>query len=178
VEVRAAKRHPLSKREVRHLLKEVEERLGEPPFTRSPRIELVELAEPRRLDIYLVDGLPCLARLRDGTLIPLIICLQSRGSGWLRGRVTADKGATMALARGAHLMIPGVRGVEGDFKEGDVVVVLYYETRAPVMVGVAELDSRGLALAAREKRRGRAVRRLHYVGDALWEASRVLAARG
>ncbi len=167
---RVVRRHSLSKREVRQLLEEAS-RLGEPPFTRKSSVELVEVeAGGRRFEVYVVDGVPCLARI-SGTLAPLIQCLAARGSEWLRGRVLVDKGATLALARGAHLMIPGVRGVEGSFSQGDVVAVLYDETRAPVMVGVAELPSEELARAASEGRRGRAVRRLHHVGDTLWRAA-------
>jgi len=169
-ELRVVRRHPLSKREVRELLAEASA-LGEPPFTRKSSVELVEVeVGGRKYEVYLVDGVACLARI-EGRLIPTIQCLTAHGSEWMKGRILVDKGATLALARGAHLMIPGIRGVEGYFKKGDVVAVLYDETRAPVMIGVAEEDSEEIARAAEEKRRGRAVKRLHHVGDNLWKAA-------
>ncbi len=166
-EFRVVRRHPLSKREVKLLLEEASG-LGEPPFTRKSSVELVEVeVGGKKYKVYLVDGVACLARI-TGVLAPTIHCLSTKGSEWMHGRVLVDKGATLALARGAHLMIPGVRAVEGSFNQGDVVAVLYQDTRAPVMVGIAEMPADELAKAAGEKRRGRAVKRLHYVGDPLW----------
>lgn len=170
---RVVRRHPLSKREVRDLLAEASG-LGDPPFSRRSSVELVEVdISGRRLEVYVVDGLPCLARV-NGVLVPTLACLSSRGSEWLKGRVLVDKGATLALARGAHLMIPGVRDVEGAFEKGDVVAVLYVDTRAPVMVGIAEVSSEELKRALEEGRKGRAIRRLHYVGDSLWRVAQSL----
>ncbi len=169
-DARVVRRHPLSKREVRRLAEEAS-RLGEPPLSRLSRVELavIDLAGDK-VEVFIVDGLPCLARRGGGPLFPVLRCLAERGSSWLKGRVLVDRGAAVALSRGANLMIPGVRGVEGSFDRGDVVAVLYSETRAPVMVGVAELAAGELADAAAGGSRGLAVRRLHYVGDRLWEA--------
>lgn len=168
---RVVRRHALSKKEARRLAEEAAA-LGEPPLTRKSRVEvaLVEV-EGARFEVYIVDGVPCLARREGGVLFPLLRCLAERGSEWVRGRVLVDRGAAVALARGANLMVPGVRGVEGRFEKGDVVAVLYADTRAPVMVGVAEASSEELAEAVEKGGRGLAVRRLHYVGDKLWDVA-------
>ncbi|WP_062662486.1 PUA domain-containing protein [Aeropyrum camini] len=102
---------------------------------------------------------------------------QGVGVEWLKGVVLVDKGAAIALAKGAHLMIPGVVDVEGSFSRGDVVAALYHESRTPVMVGVAEVDSGALEKMSREKARGRAVRRVHRLGDVIWELSQEIGKR-
>ena len=96
------------------------------------------------------------------------MCLLKRGSGWLP-RVLVDRGASQAVGRGADLMVPGVRGVEGQFSEGQVVAIVDEETRVPVGVGLALMDDAKLRALAAAKARGKAVQVVHYPGDRLWK---------
>lgn len=163
----------LAKRKVRSIIEELETSYSSVaskfPFKRVEEARVDGL----RAVIYIVDGMPCFFQL-DGKYYPTIQCLARFKEIPLKGRIFVDKGATIALAKGAHLMLPGITRVEGEFGEGDVVACFYDKTGAPVMVGVAELDSEAMKRLSEAKAKGRAVRRIHYVGDKIWEAVRLL----
>lgn len=168
----------LSKKERRSLLERLKPYYTRIPFSEKADLRLVKArTDSGEYEIITVDGVPCLFEWSDGRIYPTLQCLKAFGVDWLKGVVLVDKGAAIALAKGAHLMIPGVVGVEGSFTRGDVVAALYHETRTPVMVGVAEVDSSALEKLYREKARGRAVRRVHRLGDALWELAQEVGKR-
>ncbi len=78
------------------------------------------------------------------------------------------------------MMVPGIVEVQGEFSEGDVVVAVYRGeggTEAPIMVGVARMASRELREAVESRSRGVAVKKLHHVGDKVWEAARAIRVR-
>jgi PUA domain protein len=72
-----------------------------------------------------------------------------------------DRGAVNALLRGADLMAPGVRGVEGSFNRDDVVFILDEEAKKPIALGLALYSSSELKTVSR----GRVVKIIHHVGD-------------
>lgn len=163
----AVKRHRLSKREARRLLEEIREAY---PGFRVDNVSSVEVAliKDPRIEVYLINGTPCFYKEGE-RLVPLLSCLFKMGHEWLP-RVYVDEGATRALARGADLMIPGVTRVEGHFMQGDVVVVVDEASGKPVMVGEALVDSEVLR-GQTGSRRGKAVKKIHRIGDKLWKAT-------
>lgn len=167
--MRVARRHPLSKKERR--------RLAERARSLYPGIPLdfeeVEVAIVDGVTIYIVDGTPCLYE-GEGMLLPTLRCLLKHGSSWLP-RLVVDRGAARAVARGADLMAPGVRRVEGDFRAGDVVAVVDEETGAAVAVARALMDSGGVRERVESKGKGKVAENLHHVGDDVWEASAALS---
>ncbi len=172
----------LGRREAEELIAKIKE--AYPSFPLEPGVVERVYVEDANFTVYTFDGMPCLWHKgkEPGDLIPIIQCLDEKaglGLGWIKGYLIIDKGAALALARGANLMVPGVKSVEGSFASGDIVAAVYAEggSKAPVMVGRAVMDSSDLARAVEEGGRGVAVRRLHYVGDKVWEAARVILVR-
>ncbi|MEM1873676.1 MAG: DUF1947 domain-containing protein [Acidilobaceae archaeon] len=166
--MKPSRRHAVSKKEARALAETLERILG-----RREEFEVAEIAVFQDFEIYLVDGKPVLARV-SGELIPLLNLLVKLREPARVPVVYVDRGAAKALARGADLMAPGVRGVEGEFSEGAIVVVADEETKAPVMVGRALVSSEDLKRALESRARGRVVESLHYVGDEIWKAAMLL----
>lgn len=161
-----SKRYHLSKKEKKKLAPLLQ-KLGVEGY------DVVERAEYREgFSIIVVDGVPCLLELGE-RVYPHLSCLLRTRAGSLP-RVAVDRGATLAVLRGAHLMVPGIRRVEGEFREGDVVVVVDEDTGSPVAVGDALMDSDKLREKLEGERRGRAIRIVHRVGDKYWEAGRLL----
>jgi PUA domain protein len=166
----------LSRREARLLMERIKRAF--PAFPLEP--EIVERASFEGPGyIYVLDGEPCFWEKEEGgRLIPITLCLEPSSAGytWLPGAVIVDKGAALALARGANLMVPGVREVVGSFSEGDIVAAIYRgsEGEAPIMVGEARIDSERLKVLASERGRGVAVKKLHHVGDKVWQAARII----
>ncbi len=161
-----ARRHPLSKRDTRSLLREVENKLSGFKLEQG----VIEIADYGDFTVYIVDGEPALIRL-GGVLLPHLKWLLKHGMGGLP-YVTVDPGATGAIGRGAkNLMVPGITGVGGNFREGDVVVIIDERYSTPIAVGIALMDSTELRDRLGSGGKGRAIRVLHRPGDKVWSST-------
>ena len=165
--LRPSKRYYLSKKQ-KKALAGLLEKMGLESYNTVERAEFKE-----GFSIIVVDGTPCLIETGEATY-PHISCLLKAKSAAGFPRVLVDRGATLAVLRGAHLMVPGIRRVEGDFEEGDTVVVVDEATNSPIAVGVALMSSTDLKSKLEGERRGRAIKIIHRVGDKYWEAGRIL----
>ena len=163
--MKAKRRHPLSKKDAKKLVKTVHERL---PGIISD-YNVIELVDYGDFKVYIVDGMPCLAEVKE-KLIPLLKCLLKRGMGSIP-RVYVDPGATKALGRGADLMVPGIRRFEGEWEPGAIVVAVDERYNAPVAVLEALISSKELDEKLKGERRGKAFKNLHRPGDDLWSVS-------
>lgn len=163
VVTKPSRRHPLQKRAMRALLEELSKLYPSNPLT---KVNVVEEAVFDDVIVYIFDGKPFLIRLED-KLIPSLVLLLEVGYDWLP-QVYIDRGAAKAMVRGADLMIPGIRGLSGDFNVGSIVVIVDEESRAPIAVGEALVDSRSLREVLGRGGRGKAFRNVHHVGDRLW----------
>ncbi len=161
--IRPSKRFPVSKKERRRLSRRAEELLGAPV---EPSV--VERVEYGDAVVYLFDGVPCLVELGDGRLVPHLLCLLRRRLRSGLPAVVVDRGAAAAVGRGATLMVPGIRRVEGEFGPGDLVVIVDEESGIVVAVGEALMSSSEVLERLGGERRGRAVRVLHRPGDLYW----------
>lgn len=153
-------RHFLREREVRELLADLSRRLRvdvEGLFGPEPRIEK---AETPTAEVYLLHGRPVLAR-SGGLLFPTLVFDEALP---LLPRVVVDMGAVPHVCNGADVMAPGVVRTEGDFHEGDLLLVVDEQHGKPLAVGVALLSRQ----AVRRIQRGKTVRSVHHVGDRLW----------
>ena len=168
--LKPSKRYHLSKKQ-KKALANILEKVGVRDY------DVVEKAEFRDgFSIIVVDGLPCLIEVGEG-LYPHLLCLLKTKTASRFPRVLVDRGATLAVLRGAHLMVPGIRRIEGEFQEDEIVVVVDEATDSPIAVGVALMPStmiREKLEGERSERRGRAIRIFHRVGDRYWEAGRIL----
>ncbi len=170
---------PLSKRDARKLIEAAASYYARLPFPSKPRVASGRVKlDSGWIEVYVIEGVPCLFRGADGRLYPTILCLRRYGSSWLKGVVVVDKGAAIALSKGAHLMLPGIERVEGGFAKGDIIAAVYGEARSPVMVGVAEHGSEEMRRLVESGSRGKAVSRVHRLGDRIWEASLELEKKG
>jgi PUA-domain protein len=119
--------------------------------------------------IYLVDGRAAFIELGEDDVIPHLFLLLHHGYGWLP-YIVVDEGAVQPISRGADLMRPGIVEFHGEFKEGDILVVVDPKHRLPLAVHRALMD-RASAEAAR---RGRVSKSLHHVGDRFWKLAKTL----
>lgn len=81
-------------------------------------------------------------------------------------RIIVDMGAVPHVVGGADIMAPGIRRVQGDFKENQLVVIVDEKHGKFLAVGSSLLASRTLA----STKKGKVILNLHYVGDPVWEA--------
>ncbi len=160
-----SRRHPLAERDLKEVLSAIEMDFG---VDLSPVLsgDIVEVAYIKRSEdverLLLKDG-KVHAFLTEGRWYPSLHALLELGEPGDHF-VKIDMGAVKPVASGADVMAPGIVEV-GEVSEGDGVVVIDERHRRPLAVGVALME--GKEMVKRDK--GRAVRNVHHVGDAIWE---------
>jgi PUA domain protein len=83
---------------------------------------------------------------------------------------TVDMGAVKFVCNGANIMRPGIVSFSGEFKRGDFLSIKEVSHSKAIAVGRA-LENKDLA---QTMTKGAAIENLHYVGDKLWEALKLL----
>ncbi|MEB2836579.1 MAG: hypothetical protein GSR80_001750 [Desulfurococcales archaeon] len=174
-EIRVKSRHPLSKKEKRRLLPLLRKILAEADDTKL-EIARVE-AHGRIYEILIAGGEPAALLVGDGLEPLLYFLVRNRSAAESLPRVVVDRGASKAVTRGANLMLPGIRAVEGSFDVGDLVVIVDEPTGMPVAVGRALLPSSEVVESVGTGRKGVAVKVTQRPGDALWRACEALSTR-
>ncbi len=164
------KRYHISRRETREIIRgliSAEPGLREviPEGMEKRSLMAVEYGERGGVGRVLFhEGRPILVQLPDGEVVPFLGTLRDPSVGL--PSVIVDEGAVRFLANGADVMGPGIVGVEGDPREGGLVVVRDERYLAPVCVG------RTLRPARELRKRGKSVKNLHHVGDGAYRTVR------
>jgi len=154
------RRHFLKEKDATQVLQQLSQRLKvdvQRLFGPEPRIESVET---QVATLFFINGKPTIA-MSNGSFLPLLS--SSEVLGFLP-RVVVNMGAVPHVCNGADVMAPGVVQVQGEFDEGDFVLVVDERHGKPLAVGVALTDAQAL----RSLKQGRILENVHYVGDKLW----------
>lgn len=154
------KRYLLSKREKKNIIRVLSAKYPGIPASKDSRMEVLEDKGLGR--IIIIDGVPGLIII-DDKYYPHLRFLLSRGYNWIP-YVVVDMGAVKPLLRGADVMRPGIRSINGSFNRGDPVVVVDEKYLKPFVVGEALFDSS--VVEGMEK--GRVIKNVHRVGDKYW----------
>ncbi|MCD6301565.1 MAG: DUF1947 domain-containing protein [Staphylothermus sp.] len=152
----------LSKKEKKKLFEELKRIYPNISFSKSDEVEVFE--EKNYPEIIIINGTPTFFRY-ENLWLPHLKYLLKTGDLFLP-KIVIDMGAAKAMLRGADLMAPGIRRVEGVFKEGEPVVCVEEKYGKPVMVGIALVESE--KIVSGEIKRGKVVKNIHYVGDKIW----------
>jgi len=114
--------------------------------------------------VYYYESEPVLVEFpkEANDLIPFLTAVEKFGIEL--PKVVVDLGAVRPIANGAHVMGPGIKEIMGEFKEGDLVVVVDEKLGATISIGKA------LRPSAQARERGRSVRNIHHAGDQIWKA--------
>jgi len=156
------KRHPLSSKEHKDLLERVKETYP-PIYEMLDRKKPIELLETAKGDVvYLQNGKPLLLSV-EGTFVPCLrICQKVLKA---LPKVVVDMGAVPYIVNGADVMTPGIREIDERAVMGSVVLVVDEKYGKPLAVGKILIDPKEI----REKKKGKAIKNLHHVGDELWK---------
>ncbi len=160
------RRWQLSKKDRRRLLERLH-RLY--PAMEPPREARIEKLVEDDITLYLLDGKPWLIEVGDKLVPHLASLLPNRYRGVLP-YIVVDEGAAKPISRGADLMRPGVLRFEGDYGEGDIVVIVEPSRLLPLAVHEALLPRS----EAEKMEKGRITRSLHHVGDRFWRLGQQL----
>lgn len=134
---------------------------GERLFGDKPKVEVAELNGKK---IFIVNGEPLLLEV-EGHLIPTLATEEIINN---LPRVTVDMGAVPHICNGADVMAPGIIGIDGEFKAGDLAVVLDEKHGKAIAIAEALVDSD----TAKGLKRGRTFKNLHHIGDPIWRILR------
>jgi len=151
------KRHHLKKKELKKVLEELRDTFS----VEIPKKVKGEVLVVDNYQVILIDGEPTLFKVED-RLYPTLHCIMKYNIE--RGKVVVDMGAVRFLARGADVMAPGIVDADENIKEGDVVFAVDETHKKPLIIGRALMDG----VTMKNSNRGRAIKTLHYVGDAIW----------
>ena len=150
------KRRTMRRKDVRRLKDEAGDLL------RDETNSIIQAETEEGVMVFIIEGDIKLARM-DEILFPTLLneTVEELPS------VLVDMGAIPYVCNGADIMTPGITGIDGDFGEGDLVIVKDEKHRKSLAVGVALVPSADI----REMPKGKAIKNIHYVGDKLWKVT-------
>ena len=154
------KRHSIRKSQASALFAGLHAQIGDSAgLFMSDRVEILETTAGFAL--YLIDKKPQL--LESGEWVfPTLQGLLSHPVP--DRRVVVDSGAVPFVINGADIMRPGIVSVTEDVRAGCPVQVVEERHGKPLALGIALYDARDL----RERKSGKMVKTIHYIGDDLW----------
>lgn len=159
------KRHPLSTKDLKALLDEAA-RVAPSVMNHIDKkkpIELLELDSGERL--FYQNGKPLLIE-HGGKIMPSLAMPQQLLD--TLPKVVVDMGAIPFVANGADIMAPGIRSVQEGAKVGDVVLVVDEKHSKGLAIGFLIMEREEIL----EKRKGKAVKNVHHVGDEIWNSTK------
>jgi PUA domain protein len=153
-------RNFLKDKETRSLLTQASERLKTNIEQLLKAKTNIEVVETEHVKIYLLNGRPLLAKVHK-ELFPTLLFNDFLA---IAPKAVVDMGAVPFVCKGANIMKPGIRCFEGDFAEGDFILVIDEMHRKPLALGEA-VFGRAEAESATQ---GPVIRNVHFVGDKTW----------
>ena len=82
--------------------------------------------------------------------------------------VVVDMGAVRFVTKGADVMSPGIVDADESIVEDDVVIIVEETHNKPLAMGIALITGPEMGPEMVENSEGKAIKSLHYVGDAIW----------
>jgi PUA domain protein len=154
------RRHFLKTKEAEALLNKASEKLKVDLMQIFKAKANVELIQTEFAEIYLINGKPSLVKAEDN-IFPTLVFNEFLASS---PKVVINMGAVPHVCNGANVMAPGIIRFEGEFREGDFVLVVDEKHGKPIAIGeiIYDMD------VAKKATHGIVVRNVHFVGDKIW----------
>jgi len=156
-------RKQLSKKEIKELISEIEEKFG-----------ITELLSKKdnvvREDSFLNVNEKIIFFYNNEQLIPtlkLIISLGDKLSKTNIKKIIVDMGAIKFVINGADIMRPGITEIEEGINKDNFVVILDEQHKKPLAIGISLMNSEELKAA----NSGKVIKNIHFVGDDTWKSS-------
>ena len=129
----------------------------------------VERIQTEFAEIYLINNKPSLVKIGEN-IFPTLVFNEFLASS---PKVVINMGAVPHVCNGANVMAPGIVRFEGEFREGDFVLVVDEKHGKPIAIGeiIHDMD------AAKKATHGIVVRNVHFVGDKIWNFIKQLEAK-
>jgi PUA domain protein len=126
----------------------------------------IEVVKTDFAEFLLVNSKPVLVRI-EKSIFPTLVFSEFLASA---SKVVVDMGAIPHVCSGADVMAPGIVHFEGEFKSGELLVIIDEKHHKPIAIGEAACDSN----TAKNVAKGAIVKNVHFVGDKVWNFIRKL----
>jgi PUA-domain protein len=160
------RRYPLKTKEANQILNKTSTKLKlniEAIFGAKSTVEVIESDVGL---IYLIAGKPVFFKSAD-EILPMLTFDEFVAQA---PKIVVDMGAVPYVCKGADVMAPGIRRIEGEFSTGDIVVVVDEKHGKALALGEGLYD----AATARSVKKGAVVKTFHYVSDKIWDYAKAL----
>jgi PUA domain protein len=161
------RRYSLKAKEAKQMLSEASQRFKmnlETLF--GGKTATIEVVETEVGQIYIVNAKPVMFKTVEGFL-PLLGFTEFVEAA---PKVTVDMGAIPFVCKGANVMAPGIRRVEGEFSKKDLVVIIDEKYGKALALGESMLE----ASIFKETKNGSVIKTLHYVSDKYWNTAKLI----
>jgi PUA-domain protein len=155
------RRYPLKTKEAKQIIEKASKNLRldlDQLFGVKANIEVVESDVG---EIYLIEGKPVLYKAGD-VVLPTLLFDEFVSSA---PKIVVDMGAIPYVCKGATVMAPGIVRIEGEFRKGEIVIVIDMKHGKALALGESLLD----ADVAKTTKKGPVIKTLHYVSDKIWD---------
>ena len=126
----------------------------------------VEVVESEVGEIYLIGGKPLLYKV-DNKILPTLHFTEFTAKA---PKIVVDMGAVPYVCKGATVMAPGIVRIDGEFGEGDLVLVVDVKFGKALALGESLHD----AQTSKATKKGPIVKTLHFVSDKIWDYTKTL----
>ena len=150
------KRYFLKKKKV----KAIKEELGDYGSFINNK-DTLEMLEAEDYDFILVNGEPYIIMINGKPYPTLKAALNIELDSKV---VVVDMGAVRFVTKGADVMSPGIVDADESIVEDDVVIIVEETHNKPLAMGIALISGPDMV----ENSEGKAIKSLHFVGDAIW----------
>ena len=150
------KRYFLKKKKV----KEIKNELGEYGSFINNK-DTLEMLEAEDYDFILVNGEPYIIMINEKPYPTIKAALNAELNSKV---VVVDMGAVRFVTKGADVMSPGIVDADEDIEKDDIVLIVDETHNKPLAIGISLISGPEMV----ENDSGKAIKSIHYVGDAIW----------
>ena len=161
-------RYSLKQKEGKQILSQLSEKLEVNVETILGSKINIETVEANFGQLILANGKPLIFKLANQVLPTLFFTEITQRIP----KIVVDMGAVPYVCKGADVMAPGIRRIEGEFNSGDLVVVVDETHGKALALGESLYGSQ----TARTTKKGAVVKTLHFVSDKIWNFAKTITA--
>ncbi len=156
------KRYRLRNKDVRELIRDFMEayeiKSNSHVFSKSKGN--VDCVNVDNMKLYLIDDLPLIIKIEERFFPTLIFDDILENLPY----VIVDVGAVAYICKGADVMLPGIKRMEGEIKQGGTVSIYDEKYKKRIAVGKSLYDIEEI----RNMKKGKVIENIHYIGDKFW----------
>ena len=119
------------------------------------------MLEAEDYDFILVNGEPYIIMINEKPYPTIKAALNAELNSKV---VVVDMGAVRFVTKGADVMCPGIVDADEDIEKDDIVLIVDETHNKPLAIGISLISGPEMV----ENDSGKAIKSIHYVGDAIW----------